>query len=82
MVRGPKYVPDLTTDTSDIAYCNMTRIYTFCIQSKQLPLPFPLHKRMNIPMYMDIAMDTIAKSWGKAEDHNFGSPAGSGWVRD
>ena len=23
-------------------------------------------------------MDTIAKSWGKAEDHNFGSPAGSG----
>jgi len=43
-VRGPKYVPALTIDTSDVAHCKETQIYISCIQSKQLLLHFPLHK--------------------------------------
>lgn len=77
-VRDPKYVPDLTVDTSDVAHHEETHIYTSCIQSKQLPVPFPLHKEMNTSMYRGTVMDKIAKSWGKAETHIFGSPAGSG----
>lgn len=77
-VRGPKYVPDLTVDASDVAHCEEAQIHVSCIQSEQLPVPLPLHKEMNTPMHRGTAVDKIAKSWGKAEAHNFVSPAGSG----
>lgn len=52
-------MPELTID---VTHCDKSQIYTSCIQCEQLALLLLLYEQMDMLLYMDIAMDSTAKS--------------------